>query len=364
MSRCFLRVAFPFLLLLAGCGTAEPPAGGGAPPAMPPTDVTTVTLAPKPIAQSSEFVATIRSLRSTTVQPQVEGFVRRIFVRAGDRVRAGQPLIQIDPDRQQAAAATTEAQRAAREADLTYARQQLARMQTLFEARVVSRAELEAAETAQKTAEAQLTAIQSQMREDQVQLQYYSVTASSAGVVGDLTIREGDRVTASTPITTIDQMEGLEAYVNVPLERIGDLRQGLTVELLGSNGEVIASNPITFIATRADDATQSVLVKAALKQVPPSVRVQQYVRARIIWTDAPGLAVPVLAVSRLAGQYFVFVAESAGSDKQGFVARQKPVTLGEVIGDEYRVLGGLQAGERVIISNLQKIGDGAPVNPS
>ena len=73
------------------------------------------------------------------------------------------------------------------------------------------------------------------------------------------------------------------------------------------------------------------------------------------------LTVPVLAVNRLAGQFFVFVAEPS---EQGFVARQKPVTLGVVIGDEYVVSGGLQPGQRVIVSNLQKIGDGAPVKPA
>jgi RND family efflux transporter MFP subunit len=321
----------------------------------------TVTLEPKPVPRASEFVATIRSLRSTTVQPQVEGIVRQIFVRAGDRVGAGQALVQIDPDKQQETVRVTESQRAAREADLAFARQNLARMQKLHEAGAVSRAELEQAETTQKTAQAQLDAIESQIRESQVELQYYRVTAPSAGVVGDISIRQGDRVTPSTEITTIDQAEGLEAYINVPLERALDLRPGLTVELLDSSGQVIATNPITFIAPRADDATQSVLAKVTLRQMPPGMRVMQYVRARIIWSDEPTLAVPVVAVTRLAGQFFVFVAEPA---EKGFVARQKPVTLGEVVGDEYVLQGGLKAGERVIVSNVQKIGDGAPVNPS
>jgi RND family efflux transporter MFP subunit len=343
-----------------GGGAGEAP-GGGAPPAMPPTPVSTVTLAPKPIPNASEFVATIRSLRSTTVQPQVEGLVRQVLVRAGDRVTAGQPLIQIDPERQQATVNATESQQLAREADLAFAKQQLARAQKLFEAGAVSRAELEQAETAQKTAEAQLAAIQSQIREDQVQLQYYRVTAPTDGIIGEITIRQGDRVTPATLITTIDAPAGLEAYINVPLERAADVREGLTVELLDANGQTIATNPITFVAPRADDRTQSILVKATLRQVPPSLRVMQYVRARIIWSNNPALAVPVVAVTRLAGQYFVFVAEQA---EQGFVARQKPVTLGEVVGNDYVVRGGLQAGERVIVSNIQKIGEGAPVTPS
>ena len=94
--------------MAAGCGRDEPAAAGTGAAAFPPTDVQTVTLKPKPVPRSSEFVGSVRSLRSTTVQPQVDGFIRQIFVRSGDRVAAGAPLVQIDPDRQQAALQTTE----------------------------------------------------------------------------------------------------------------------------------------------------------------------------------------------------------------------------------------------------------------
>ena len=130
----------------------------------------TVALQPKPIPQTSEYVATIRSLRSTTVQPQVDGIVRQVLVKAGDRVQQGQPLLQIDADRQQALVTTTESQRAAREAEVTLAQQNLARAQKLFAAGAVSRAELDLAETTAKTAQAQLDAVASQIRETQVQL--------------------------------------------------------------------------------------------------------------------------------------------------------------------------------------------------
>jgi RND family efflux transporter MFP subunit len=303
----------------------------------------------------------VRSLRSTTVQPQVDGFVRQIFVKAGDRVASGAPLVQIDPDRPQATLQTTESQRAARKADLTFARQQLDRMRVLFEAGGVSRSQLDEAESNHAAAEAQLKAVDAQIRENEVQLQYYRVTAPAAGVVGEIPIRPGDRVTPATMITTIDQPEGLEAYINVPLERASELKTGLTVQLIGTDGQTIASNPITFVAPRADDTTQTVLVKATLTRAPAGLRVMQYVRARLIWSHESALTVPVLAVSRVAGQHFVFVAEPS---ERGFVARQKPVKLGEVIGDEYVVSGGLQPGQRVIVSNLQKIGDGVPVKPA
>jgi len=352
-------VSFFVLLAAGGCTRQDPGAAGQA--AVPPTDVQTITLEPKPIPDASEFVATIRSFRSTTIQPQVEGIVRQILVAAGDRVQAGQPLVQIDPDRQQATVTTTESQRAAREADLAYAKQQLTRMQRLLAAGAVSQAELEQADAAYKNAEAQLVAVQSQIRETQVQLQYYRVTAPTPGIVGDIPIRVGDRITPATLITTIDQPQELEAHVNVPLERSMSLRTGLPLELLDTSGAITATNPITFVSPRADDATQSVLAKATLRQVPAGLRVMQYVRARIIWSRDPALAVPVVAVSRIAGQQFVFVAESGAG---GFVARQKPVNLGNIVGDDYIVRGGVKAGERVIVTNIQKIGDGAPVKPS
>jgi RND family efflux transporter MFP subunit len=361
MSRYIATTLLVYSLTAAACGGSPEPAPGAAPPAMPPMDVRTVTLAEKPVPRTSEFVATVRSLRSTTIQPQVTGIIRQIFVQAGDRVRAGQPLVQIDPDRQQAANTVTTAQRAARESDLALAKQQLDRAQKLFAAGAVARAPLDEAEAVPRNAEAQLNALQSQIAENQVQLQYYRVTAPTAGIVGDIPVRQGDSITPATIITTVDQEGGLEAYVNVPLERATELRPGLQVEILDADGQVIASDPITFIAPRADDTTQSVLAKATLRNAPPSLRVMQYIRARVVWNNEPGLVVPLVAVNRIGGQYFVFVAEKG---EQGTVARQRPVMLGEVVGEDYLVRSGLKPGERVIVSNLQKIGDGSPVNPS
>ena len=95
---------------LAGCGRGDPAAGGAGAPggAFPPAPVKTVMMSAKPVPQASEFVAIIESLRSTTIQPQVEGFIRRIFVKSGDRVRAGQALVQIDADKQAAAVSSLE----------------------------------------------------------------------------------------------------------------------------------------------------------------------------------------------------------------------------------------------------------------
>jgi RND family efflux transporter MFP subunit len=316
-----------------------------------------MTLQEKPVEQASEFIATIRSLRSTTVQPEVDGLVTRIFVKAGDRVRSGAPLVQINAEKQRATVRSTEASRAGTEADVQYWRQQVKRLEALVEAGAISRQEFEQAQNSLRTAEARLASLDAQVREGEVELQYYRVNAPQAGVVGDIPIRVGDRVTTSTVITTIDQKEALEAYIQVPLERSPDLRAGLPVQLLDQEGAVVSNNQITFVAPRVDDATQTVLVKSALREAPPAIRLQQFVRARIIWRNAPGLTIPVTAVTRISGQYFCYVAEKT---PQGLVARQRPLEVGELSGNDYVVTGGLKAGDQVVVSGIQKVGTARP----
>jgi RND family efflux transporter MFP subunit len=359
----FARITSSVLVSLSAVGFAACGGGGtpaqGAPAGPPPAAVEIKVLEDKPIEQSSEFIATLQSLRSTTVQPEVEGLVTRIFVKAGDRVRAGDPLVQINADKQQAAVRSTEASRAGAEADVAYWRQQVKRLESLVEAGAISTQEFQQAQTSLRTAEARLASFEAQLKEARVELAYYRVNAPQDGTVGEIPIRVGDRVTQSTAITTLDQKEALEVYIQVPLDRSPDLRLGLPVQLLDSEGNIVATNPITFVAPRVDDATQTVLVKSALREAPAAVRLQQFVRTRIIWRSTPGLTIPITAVTRVSGQHFCFVAESG---QQGaLVARQKPINVGDVIGNDYIVRSGVKAGDRVIVSGIQKLADGVPV---
>jgi len=191
-----------------------------------------------------------------------------------------------------------------------------------------------------------------------VQLQYFRVLAPTAGVVGDVPVHVGDRVTTAIMLTTIDRTSALEAYVDVPVENAQGLKQGQTVQLLDSERKVAGIAKISFVSPRVNDQTQTVLVKAAVDNKQGTLRTQQFVRARVVRGSRPGLMVPVLAVSRINGQFFVFVAQPDG---KGEVARQKQVQLGDIVGNNYVVLSGLQPGEKLIISGLQFLADGAPV---
>ncbi len=344
----------------AGCGGSTPsPAASAGPPAgaMPPMPVDIVTLTPKPVEQTSELVGIIRSRRSTTIQPQAEGFLTKILVKSGDHVEQGTPLAEIDNTSQQAVVAGLQSTRAARESDATYADQQAAREKALLNAGAASQQEYDQAVAAARSAAAQLKALDDQIRQQQNELAYFRVVAPTAGIVGDIPVRTGDRVTKSTVITTIDDNEGLEVYINVPVEQASRLRPNLTVQITDDSNKVVATTAISFVAPSVDDATQTILVKAP---VPASsrLRTDQFVRATIVWSTAPGLTVPVVAVTRVNGQAFVFVATNTG---RGLAAHLQPVTVGPVIGNDYVLLGGLKAGDRLIVSGLQKIGEGSPV---
>jgi RND family efflux transporter MFP subunit len=350
-----LSTIVPFMAACDRSGqatAAQPMAGGG------PVAVSMTVLEPKPVDRTSEYVATVRSRRTTDVRPQVEGIVTRIFVKSGDRVAAGRPIAQVDPHKQEATLSGNEASRAAQQAQLQLSREELKRQQALFDQGLVSRQVLDQARAAVDTAAASLRSMEAHEQESRVELQYYRVTSPTAGVVGDIPVRVGDRVTTSTEITTVSDNAGLEAYVYVPIERASALKLGLPVRLMNDTGEVLAQTRIDFISPEVDDKTQGVLVKA---QVPSDkgFRTEQFVRAQIVWSTEPALTLPVTAVTRINGQYFAYVAEQG--DKGGLVARQRLVRLRPLAGADYMLESGLKAGDRLIVSGIQKVTDGVPV---
>jgi RND family efflux transporter MFP subunit len=213
-----------------------------------------------------------------------------------------------------------------------------------------------------RTAEASLQSLQAQVQQQQVQLRYYTISAPTSGIVADVPARVGMQVSTSTVLTTIEQNDILEVYVSVPVERSADLKMGLPLKIMSSDGgDTLASTTIGFISPSVDESTQSILVKGTVRNPDGKLRSSQFVRARIVWKTAEGLVVPVTAVARVNGQYFVFVAESADGK---LVAHQRAIKVGSIVGDAYPVLEGIKSGEKVVISGSQKLVDGAPVAPA
>jgi RND family efflux transporter MFP subunit len=300
----------------------------------------------------------LKSRHSANINPQVEGYITKIYVKSGDRVTAGTPLIQIDPLKQQAAVSGQEAARAAQEATVRYAQIQLDRQRKLYAAGVVPKQDVDNAVTTYDAAVAQLKALSDQVNQQQVELHYYRVAAPTSGIVGDIPVRVGDRVAVTTLLTTVDEPGALEAYIYVPADRARNLKMGAPVHLVDGAGNKMADSRITFISSEVDPETQTVLAKADTANAEGRLRVAQQIRAQVVWSEHPGTVIPILAVTRISGQFFAFLAVKEGS---GTVARQKLLKVGDTNGNDYVVLEGLKPGDHIITSGLQFLQDGAPV---
>jgi len=194
----------------------------------------------------------------------------------------------------------------------------------------------------------------------QQQLAYYHIVAPFAGVVGDVPVHIGDYVSPTTILTTVDDNTQLEAYIYVPADRASQIRIGLPVEITTAEGTPITSAKVYFVSPQVDNTLQAILVKAKIDTKPGVLRNDQLLRAVVTWSTAPAPTVPVLAVSNIGGQQFVYIAEN----KDGhYIAVQKTVQLGGTVGNSYEVKSGLQAGDKVIVSGMQLLVTGAPVQP-
>ncbi|WP_315790269.1 efflux RND transporter periplasmic adaptor subunit [Fischerella sp. JS2] len=358
------------------------------------------------IEDSAEYIANIESRRSVALQPRIQGQVTQIFVRAGDPVKNGDPIIQVDAREQQAAVSSVnaaaqaarsqvenakatlrslEADRQSFLADVQLRQQEYNRYAALASEGAVSQltkeqyanqlavakaafnaneSKIKAQQAAVAEAEKSLQQALANTNQQKVQLQYYRVTAPFAGTVGNIPVKVGDFVNTSTQLATVTQNRPLEINISVPVERASQLRNGTPVELIDAQGRTIGTSRVFFISPKANE-NRMIQIKALYDNEKNLLRADEYVRARVIFSQRSGVVIPTTAVARIAGQNFVFVEQTQKSPegKTQLVAKQKRVELGNIKGNNYQVLEGLEPGERIIVSGLLNLKDGVPITP-
>jgi RND family efflux transporter MFP subunit len=352
-------VLFGAAVLVVGCSKpGVDPAAAARGQSMP---VQIITVKAAAVPQSDEYVATIKSRRSATLTPQVDGNLTKILAHSGDRVKAGQVLMVIDPIKQQATFDSQAATENQKLAVYQYNQVEVERQRTLFNAGVTSRDALDQAEQAYRNSKADYESAVASRQTQASQLGYYQIRAPFNGVVGDIPVHVGDYVSSTISLTTVDENRDFEAYIYIPSERAAQVRRGLPVDILDNSGKLIERAHIDFVSPQVDNGLQGILAKATLHSGADVVRNAQLVKASVIWSTVATPTVPVLAVSRLGGQAFVYIVQH----EQGkAVARQRPVQLGDTVGNDYAVLSGLHNGDQVIVSGTQLLVDGVPVQPA
>jgi RND family efflux transporter MFP subunit len=353
---CLLSLPLLFCGMLTACNKPAHQAGL----AFQALPVQTLTVSSSPVPRSDEYEATIKSRRSATLNPMVDGNLTAILVHSGEHVKAGQVLMQIDPLKQEATVKSQAATEQQKLAVYQYNQTEVERQRKLFAAGVTSRDSLDQAEQAYGNSKADYESSEASRVTQEQELAYYKIRAPFDGIVGDVPVHVGDYVSGSTLLTTVDENRDLEAYIYIPAERAANIRMGLPVEILDNNEQPLEKSTIDFVSPQVDNGLQGILVKAPVHSEQAALRTAQLVKAKVIWSTAPTPVIPVLAVTRLGGQAFVYVAQDQGGH---YFAHQVAVTLGDTVGNDYEVLGGLQNGDKLIISGTQFLVDKMPVQP-
>ncbi len=367
-----------------------------------------VTLSPVQagiIEDSSDFLANLESRYSIKVQPSIQGQVTQIFVKLGDQVTQGTAIIEVNPRQQQAAVngidiashplaqvqlenvratlQSLQAERLSNIADIRLTQQDYEKYASLAEQGAVPRRMLDQYANKLAITKAKLRTIDSRIQSLQtavlqaktssppvqvntpVQIQYYKIIAPFNGTIGDIPVKVGDVINAATPIATITQNQPLDVKISVPPERRVQLRRGIPVQVMDAQGQILGMSRVYSISPNPENSNQPILVKALLSNSQGHIKANQLVRARVIWHQQPGVLIPTTAVSSVSGVTFVYVAQTETSPKgvSRLVARQKQVKLGKIRSNNYQVIAGLQADEKIITSGLLNLKDGDAIAP-
>ena len=342
MTRIFAVLA----LGLAACNNADgTPSGkaagggeGGGPPAMP---VEVVIARADTVVDAILATGQIEAMQSVELRPDIEGRINGILVREGALVSRGQALFKVDDEELKAEVARAEAER-----DL--ARQALTRTRELLDQKASSQSELERAEAASRSTEAQYQLLK-------VRLDRTTVRAPFTGVAGQRRVSLGDYVTTSDPLMVLQTVSPHRAVFQVP-ERYADqleVGQRVTFRVAALPGREFAGR-VDFVDPVVQLPGRTITVKAQVPNPRRELQAGMFIEARLA-TDVRPDAVVIAedAVLPLQGSNFVWVVNDGK-------ATRRQVELGVRTPGFVEARSGVEAGEQVVVGGQERLGEGAP----
>ncbi len=365
--------------LLVGCG--EKPSQTQTAPAGVPVAVQAQSVATVEWPTTYETTGTVRAKTAGVVSSKVMGYVRQVNFQAGDRVRAGQLLVELDTRDQetqvrQAQAAHREAQDALQEVDgaiatakanLELAQATFRRMDDLFQKKSISNQEYDEASARLKVAQAgsematakraQVVAKVNQAAEGiqaaTIMRDYARITAPFDGVVTEKRVEPGNLAAPGVPLATIEQGGVYRLEASVEESQTREIRTGESVSVALEALDRTLEARVSEIVPAVDAASRSYIVKIDLPSLP-ELRSGMFGRAIFPMGKRRVLAVPAAAVREEGQLRSVLVVD-------GGYARTRMVTLGESRQDRREVLSGLSEGEMVVFPVPLGLADGARV---
>ncbi len=350
-------------ILLNGCddsGARQPHAQ------IPQVSVHVVSSAP--LSVTTELPGRTSAYRIAEVRPQVSGIIlQRNFVEGSD-VTAGQSLYQIDPATYQAAYNSAKGDEAKAEAAAAIAHLTVKRYQPLLGTQYISRQEYDQAVATARQADADVIAAKAAVESARINLAYTKVTSPISGRIGKSNVTEGALVTngQANAIATVQQLdpiyvdvtESSNDFMRLKQESLQHGNDTKSVQLMMENGQPYAlQGTLQFSDVTVDESTGSITLRAIFPNPQHVLLPGMFVRARIDEGVSPdAILVPQQGVTRTPrGDASVMLV----NDKDQVETRA--VTASQAIGDKWLITSGLKAGEKVIVSGLQKVRPGITV---
>jgi membrane fusion protein (multidrug efflux system) len=350
--------------LAAACGKKEPP-----PAAKPPVEVSVVTVAARDVPAVFEWVAQTQSSRQVNIQARVNGFLDKRVYTEGSIVKAGQVLFLMDMKPFQAQVDAAKAQVSKAQAAAEVAKQNLQRVKPLAEKEALSQKDLDDATGNYQSTAATVDAAQAQLTTAELNLSYCTITSPVDGITGAAAQADGTYLNQqNAQLTTVAVLTPM--YVNFSLSENefqsfrdqvekGQLQRApdnsYLVEIVLVDGQLFPhTGRVTFTDPAYSAQTGTFLIRATVDNPKGLLKPNQYVRVRVKGATRPNaILVPQRAVLQGAKGHFVWVADKDNK------AENRPVTVGDWSGDDWVVLDGLRAGDRVVVDGGLKLSPGA-----
>jgi len=350
-----------------GKGGAKGGPGGG----MPPPEVTAMTVAPKAIPVSFEYVGQTAGSREVEVRARVTGILIKRNFEEGLPVKQGQSLFTIDPAPFEAAASRAQADVAAAEARLEQAKRNVKRFRPLYAEKAVSQKDYDDAVSAEQIGTADVKAARARLAEARLNLGYTRVEAPVSGVAGRSNRSEGSLVSGpDVLLTSVVQLDPI--WVNFGISDNDQARLAKEIQagrlampkdgqfevalVLADGTQYNQTGKLNFTDVKISAATGTRESRAELPNPDGVLRPGQFVRVVLRGATYPNaVTVPQRAVLEGPQGKFVYVVSEKGS------AEPRPVQAGEWSGEEWIITSGVKEGDRVIVDGVMKLGPGAPV---
>lgn len=351
------------LLLLSGCSqSSDTEAGFGQ---MPPPSVETLTLSKQTLDLTDSLPGRISAIRTAEIRPQVSGIILRRYFTEGATVSAGDKLYQIDPTLYQAALASAEAQLAVAEANAYAAQLKAQRYRQLSQTAAVSAQELDESEAAAKQTQAQVAAAKASVRSARINLSHTEITAPIDGVIGRSNITEGALVSAqqANALATIRQLSPVYVDIQRPAAAVMRMRtqplaRTVTLEL-DDGSDYPEVGELQFSDISVDQSTGTVNVRAQFDNADGFLLPGMFVRTQVPSARLEhAILVPQQAITRQSSAIASALVVNADN-----IVEYRVVDVNRAIGNQWLIKHGLEEGERIIVSGLQKVQPGATVNP-